>query len=78
MSVVVLYGTRGCHLCDEAEKMLSFLKRPDLELQYRDIADEPLLMEEYALRIPVLVNLTTMKEIHWPFSLLDAARLAKD
>lgn len=62
----VLYGTDGCHLCEEAEALLGgFLSREELLL--RDIATEAVLMASYRLRIPVLRRLRDGRELDWPF-----------
>ena len=39
----------------------------EVELQERDIADDPALMATYGISIPVLKNLTTQAECFWPF-----------
>ena len=63
-----LYGTFGCHLCDEAE-VLCRLAFPGLELRKIDIIDDPQLMERYGLRIPVLREPASARELGWPFDL---------
>ncbi len=66
-----LYGTRYCHLCDEAE---AILRGMGIEAIYVDIADEDVLLEEYGTRIPVLKRLDNGAELGWPF---DAAAVAQ-
>ncbi|WP_022956023.1 glutaredoxin family protein [Perlucidibaca piscinae] len=73
---LTLLGTRGCHLCDEAEALLrraGAARR--LVWQYRDIALDETLVQRYGERIPVLLN-AEGRELGWPFSLLDILRLA--
>jgi len=63
-----LYGTSGCHLCDEAYVLLNRLKSDFLfTVQVIDIADDETLSETYGIRIPVLVN-TQKSELSWPFN----------
>lgn len=70
-----LYGTTGCHLCDEAEALLRKVaaSRP-VEWRYVDIALDEALVEQYGIRIPVL-RTDDGRELGWPFSLLDVLRL---
>ncbi|MCO4786954.1 glutaredoxin family protein [Marinomonas atlantica] len=69
MSNVLLYGTLGCHLCEEAEVWLRHFFG-DVELMHVDIAADQQLVDQYGLRIPVLSN--GMVEADWPF---DVARV---
>jgi len=62
-----LYGTYGCHLCDEAEALCR--AHPGLELRKIDIADDTGLMERYGVRIPVLREPASGRELGWPFDL---------
>ncbi|HET8731698.1 MAG TPA: glutaredoxin family protein [Moraxellaceae bacterium] len=74
--MLTLYGTQGCHLCDEAEVMLraASAARP-LEWRYVDIALDDALVERYGEQIPVLLT-SGGQELRWPFSLLDILPLA--
>ncbi len=68
-----LLGTRGCHLCDEAEKLLQIAARTrGVSWHYRDIAESDDLVANYGTRIPVLR--AGEREINWPFGLLDILR----
>lgn len=62
---LILYGTEGCHLCDEASAILGQF---GLAWQTIDIADNEVLLERYGTRIPVLSKLDTDDELDWPFS----------
>ena len=63
---VTLYGTSGCHLCDQAEELLrSFLGEDEFLLA--DIAMYEPLLERYGLRIPVLKRMQDDRELDWPF-----------
>lgn len=59
---VTLYGTAGCHLCEQAKALLS-----SLAVLHVDIADDDVLLERYGMRIPVLLRADTGEEIDWPF-----------
>lgn len=71
----ILYGTLGCHLCDDAQQILLQAQRV-IPIVWRavDIALDQHLMTKYALYIPVLVN-EQGQALHWPFSLLDIQQL---
>lgn len=68
MRELELMGTLGCHLCDVAAAVLMQVVDPGkFELYQVDIADDDQLMEKYAVRIPVLVDVTSEQELEWPF-----------
>ncbi len=70
-----LYGTQGCHLCDEAELLLQKAAAARrFEWQYVDIALDDGLLARYGERIPVL-RADDGHELGWPFSLLDVLKL---
>ncbi len=72
--VFILYGTKGCHLCDDAELLLKQVQAVvSFIWQYVDIALDERLIENYGIRIPVLKKEPTL-ELSWPFSLLDVVR----
>lgn len=77
--MLTLYGTQGCHLCDEAERLLNQAKRArPLQWQYIDIALDDELVEKYGVKIPVLESTNesgAVTVLHWPFSLLDIIKL---
>lgn len=63
---LILYGTLGCHLCDEAEALVAPVAvRLGYELRHRDIAEEPTAPEEFETRIPVLER--GGRHLFWPF-----------
>ena len=69
--MLTLYGTTGCHLCDQAEAMLSQAAAARaLQWRYVDIALDAALVEKYGTRIPVVLT-AAGQELAWPFSLLD-------
>ena len=54
--LLTLYSKPGCHLCEQAEAELGRLAaRYPHRLQTIDITQDPLLLERYGERIPVLV-----------------------
>lgn len=62
---LILYSTTACHLCEEAELLLNHAK---LEWQTIEIADSDELLDRYSLKIPVLYDSVTKRELCWPFS----------
>lgn len=72
-----LYGTLGCHLCDEAEILLQQAQAvADFSFEKVDIADFPeAQMRQFADKIPVLV--TPQKTLFYPFSLMDIVALTQ-
>lgn len=61
---LMLYGTRYCHLCDQAEALL---EAAGMGAKYVDIASDDALLEKYRVRIPVLVRVDSGAELGWPF-----------
>jgi hypothetical protein len=54
---VTLYGKPGCHLCEDAELLLSLLERSyPIALTKVDITADPQLFERYQWEIPVVVT----------------------
>lgn len=68
-----LFGTLGCHLCEEAEALLLPFVAHGLQVELVDIAEREAWVEAYGLRIPLLRRLDTGAELGWPF---DAPALA--
>lgn len=63
-----LYGTLGCHLCEQAEQIVATLAKDfTITLEIVDIADDPSWLEAFAERIPVLENLINDQQANWPF-----------
>lgn len=73
---LVLFGTYGCHLCEQAEWLLQPLHNSGhWRLTVVDIAehaDSDALIERYGLRLPVLRFGT--HELDWPFDLVQVER----
>ncbi|MDF1763018.1 MAG: glutaredoxin family protein [Oleibacter sp.] len=65
----VLLGTEGCHLCNEAEKVVAVaLNGRQIPVYLDDISASAEWIESYGLRIPVLINETSGDELDWPFT----------
>lgn len=65
---LVLLGTDACHLCEEAQALLMHFQGALKEDVYiDDIAEDPVLVERYGLRIPVLRHEGSGAELNWPF-----------
>jgi saccharopine dehydrogenase-like NADP-dependent oxidoreductase len=62
---LMLFGTSGCHLCEQAEVIVTACV-PD-GVEYVDIAEQEQWQEQYAIRIPVLYDPVTKQELGWPF-----------
>ena len=62
-TVLTLYTTPGCHLCELAEDILY---HEQLRFIPVDIADDLDLIKRYGVRIPVLVD-SSGRELGWPF-----------
>ncbi|ADJ29646.1 glutaredoxin family protein [Nitrosococcus watsonii] len=64
---LILYHTAGCHLCEEARRLLAQL--PEITAEEVDIGDDPLLAERYGTEIPVLLQPASGLTLKWPFTL---------
>ncbi len=64
MSSLLLLGTSACHLCEQAEALILQLNIPFTKI---DIAEQEQWQEPYAIKIPVLLDLSSEKELCWPF-----------
>ena len=69
-----LFGTLGCHLCEQAEAMLLPLVENGLLVELLDIAERPESVDEYGLRIPVVRRVDTGAELDWPFEVEQVVR----
>ena len=69
---MILFGTQGCHLCEEAEAVLakcqSDAQLGALQVDIVDIAEQEEWQKRYGLRIPVLYHQDSGRELDWPFS----------
>ncbi len=60
----ILYGTVGCHLCEDAERVLQAL---NLSYETIDIIDDNRLLKKFATSIPVLEG-DGERYLYWPFN----------
>ncbi|MGB0467434.1 MAG: glutaredoxin family protein [Pontibacterium sp.] len=68
MKQLFLMSTCGCHLCEVAEGVLvSTLDAAAYIVDEIDIAEDDAMIEKYGIRIPVLVDEASGKELGWPF-----------
>jgi len=63
----ILYGTYGCHLCDQARELLLGIDDPPLRFDEVDILDDAELEQRLGVRIPVLRHVASGQELGWPF-----------
>lgn len=70
-----LYGTLGCHLCDDAQMLLQQAQAvADFDFIKVDIAElDEKQMKDWATKIPVLV--TPHRTLFYPFSIMDILTL---
>jgi hypothetical protein len=68
---LILYQRDDCHLCDLALDVLAAARVPDFQSAFID--DEMSLEHRYGLRVPVLRDRTSGRELDWPFD-ADAVR----
>jgi predicted RNA-binding protein len=61
-----LYGTEGCHLCEDA-LALCLAVMPAEKVSVIDIIDDEKLLELYRISIPVLERLSDQQKLYWPF-----------
>ena len=61
---LLLYGTRFCHLCEQAGAVLH---AAGVTAEYIDIAEDEALLEKYGMRIPVVRRTDNGAELAWPF-----------
>ena len=74
---LVLYGTRGCHLCEVAEGMLLPWVGSGWSVELIDIADDDSLLERFGLMIPVLES-ASGDTLSWPFNAISLEQFLLD
>ena len=69
MMRLLLLGTSGCHLCEQAQQIINERLQNDsaLTVEPIDIAEQEQWQADYAIRIPVLFHPETQKDLGWPF-----------
>ena len=80
MLQILLLGTSGCHLCEQAEQIANecLLGSNDVVIEIIDIAEQEQWQLLYSLRIPVLYHISTSKELGWPFDLMQVKQFIMD
>lgn len=68
---LVLYQRDDCHLCDQALAVLAAARAPEFASVWIDGDDA--LETRYGMRVPVLRDGASGRELNWPF---DAAAVA--
>jgi hypothetical protein len=70
---LLLFGTAGCHLCEQAEEIIRecLLSDYDKVIEVIDIAEQEHWQARYAVRIPVLYDTSSEKELAWRFEQAD-------
>jgi len=67
MTKYKLYGSEGCHLCEQAlELCIPHIDASKIEII--DIVEDEKLVALYGIKIPVLERCTDNKALYWPFS----------
>jgi hypothetical protein len=69
MMRLLLFGTYGCHLCEQAREIIQdcLSDRFDQWVEPIDIAEIEQWQAQFAIRIPVLYHPESQKELGWPF-----------
>ena len=71
---VTLYTRVGCHLCEQAERVLADVVAGRAEIELVDIDADPSLTERYTVRVPVVaVDGVEIAEYELDPRMLDAA-----
>ena len=65
---LLLFGTMGCHLCEEADVIVAACDKKNTVIENIDIAEYEQWQDKYAIHIPVLYHPETEKELGWPFT----------
>lgn len=61
---LLLLGTDGCHLCDDAKTLLN---DNNITVEYVDVALHEEWQNQFALLIPVLYHVETQRYLNWRF-----------
>lgn len=67
---LLLLGTLGCHLCEDAAQIInqSLNAVTDVQIKLIDIAEDERWQQSYASLIPVLLVEETERALLWPFT----------
>ena len=72
---LILFGTSACHLCEQAEVIVNACVPEAVEMI--DIAEQWQWQDQYAIRIPVLVDRDSGQELGWPFDAMAVEAFVK-
>ena len=75
MAGFILYGTEGCHLCEDAEQILA---DAGIDFQSNDIIENQEWQEKYGLLIPVLLHVENQRQLNWPFDKAAIANFCRE
>jgi hypothetical protein len=74
---ILLLSTEACHLCELAQvelqqafsqsSVMRLAKQNDLQIYLQDIIDQPLWLDQYGEKIPVLLDESSNFTLEWPF-----------
>ncbi|MBQ0731830.1 MAG: glutaredoxin family protein [Oleispira antarctica] len=74
---ILLLSTQACHLCELAQgvlqqafsqpDVLALSQQADLQIYLQDIIDQPIWLEQYGEKIPVLLDESSNLTLEWPF-----------
>ncbi len=65
---LTLYQRDHCPLCDQALALMAGARAPDFEHVWID--DDALLEARYGIRVPVLRDEDSGRELDWPFEVV--------
>ena len=74
---LLLLGTTGCHLCEQAEEIIRECL-PSFHVELIDIAEHEHWQTQYAVHIPVLYHLGSQRELMWRFDRDDVNNFIRD
>ena len=66
-AVFILYGTGGCHLCVEAKEIVMGLLGSNDSWCEVDITDNPVWLDRFGAKIPVVAHRPSGDCLDWPF-----------
>ncbi len=66
MAQYYLFGTEGCHLCEQALAII-FDNPQALDVEVKDIIEKQAWLDQFSIRIPVLQHIASGQELDWPF-----------
>lgn len=72
---LILYTRPGCHLCDQAAAMLDEL---GFDWQPVNIDNDPDLVQQYGLQIPVVCSGRAKKKLLYPFGKEQLSRFMEE